>query len=172
MNLYFRLFRVILAAFFRPRAGLLEETSVTFRVGPGDLDALWHVNNGKYFSLMDLGRLDMIIRTGIGRVLRKNRWYPVIASEGMRFKQSLTLGQQFELRTTPLGWDDKSFYLRQTFLRGDRVIAVGVIRARFLSKNGGTVDAPEIANAVSPGAKSPVLPDYLEAWQATEEALS
>lgn len=172
MNLLFRLLRVVLAARFRPRAELLEETSVFFRVWPSDLDALWHMNNGKYCSLMDLGRVDMMIRNGIGRLIMAQGWYPVIAGEWIRFKESLTPFTRFELRTRPLGWDDKSFYLRQTFLVHGRVAAVGLVRARFLAKTGGTVDAPTLAARIAPTIQSPPLPDYVRDWQVAEEHLS
>jgi len=49
------------------RASPLGSTDVgrmTFRVVPTDLDVLGHMNNGVYFSLMDLGRIDLMIRTG------------------------------------------------------------------------------------------------------------
>ena len=150
----------------------MEETSVTFRVWPTDLDVLWHMNNGKYCSIMDLGRIDMMIRNGLWRTFREQGWYPVIAAEWIRFKASLTPFTRFELRTMPMGWDDKSFYLRQTFMVRGRVVAVGLVRARFLAKGGGTVDAPTLADKVSPGAQSPPLPDYVRDWQAAEEHLS
>jgi acyl-CoA thioesterase FadM len=171
MNLWFRVIRVFFTALFRPKVSIGEETSVRFRVWPTDLDALWHMNNGKYCSLMDLGRFDMMIRNKLGKVLQKNGWYPVLASETIRFKQSLTLGQQFELRTRALGWDDKSFYLYHTFMRKERVIAVAVVRARFLSRAGGTVDAIDIVNAVAPGYQSPPLPEYIADLQSVEKEL-
>lgn len=172
MNLLFRLFRIVLAARFRPRTSFLEGTSVFFRVWPTDLDPLWHMNNGKYCSLMDLGRVDMMLRNGLWKLIAKEGWYPVIAAEWIRFKSSLTPFTRFELRTQPIGWDDKSFYLRQVFLVKGRTAAVGLVRARFLSKSGGTIDARTMVDKISPGAQSPPLPDYVRDWQAAEEHLS
>jgi acyl-CoA thioesterase FadM len=173
MNLFFRLLRILFTSPRRARTSLWEETVVRFRVWPTDLDPLLHMNNGKYFSLMDLGRVDMMIRTGLARELRVREWYPVIASETMRFKQSLEPFQRFELRTKTLGWDDRSFYLRQTFMRGDTVIGIALIRARFLAKNGGgSLLATDVAHSVSPNAVSPPLPAYITEWQNAEQSYS
>ena len=68
MNLYLRLLLMSL----RARAGRggrplsIWDTAVTaFRVAPTDLDVLGHMNNGRYASLFDLGRFDLLVRTGI-----------------------------------------------------------------------------------------------------------
>ena len=155
MNLLFRLLRILLTARFRAPTGVVEETSLFFRVWPTDLDALLHMNNGKYGSLMDLGRLDMMIRNGVGRMIMSQGWHPVVAAQWLRFKVSLTPFTRFELRTRTIGWDDRSFYVRQTFLIGDRIAAVGLVRARFLSKSGSPVDARDIVGRLAPATQSP-----------------
>jgi len=173
MNLLFRLLRVVLSYRFRGPAAFADETVLTFRVWPTDLDYLWHMNNGKYFALMDLGRFDMLLRTGFVRVMRANKWYGVVASETMRFRRSLTPFQRFELRTRTIGWDEKSFYLQHTFVRNGEVIGVAIVRARFLSgQTHAALNAVEVAEAVSPGAVSSPLPEYIRSLQAAEKEYS
>lgn len=164
----FRFFRVMFTSRFRPKAGLLEQTSMFFRVWPTDLDVLWHMNNGKYLSVMDLGRFDMLIRNGLMKVTRDNGWYPVIAGETIRFRRSLTLWKRFELRTRSIGWDEKSFFVEQQFYCDNELCAHAIVRARFLSKAGGSVTAEEMAAAIDPRVMSPKLPDYVIQWQQSE----
>jgi acyl-CoA thioesterase FadM len=130
------------------------------------------MNNGKYGSLMDLGRLDMMIRNGVGRLILSQGWHPVVAAQWLRFKISLTPFTRFELRTSTMGWDDRSFYVRQVFLVDGRVAAVGLVRARFLNKAGGPVDARDIVGRLVPTLQSPLLPDYVREWQAAEGHLA
>ncbi len=163
---------MLLMATQRSRIGPMDETSLTFRVWPTDIDVLMHMNNGRYLTLMDLGRVDSIIRSGIRRSLSDHRWYTVIAGETIRFRESLGVFAKFELRTRMLGWDDKSFYVRQTFVRGDRVAATAVVRVRFLRRSGGTLGAHEVADVVVPGVASPQLPDYVRLWQESEREYS
>src|SRR5665213_2837054 len=112
MNLILRMIRVLLMARWRSRVQPLDETSLSFRVWPTDVDVLMHMNNGRYLTLMDLGRADGIIRSGVHSILKGRDWYPVVASEAIRFRESLPMFARFEIRTRSLGWDDKSFYLR------------------------------------------------------------
>jgi acyl-CoA thioesterase FadM len=168
MNLIFRMVRVFFMARLRSRVDPLAETLLTFTVWPTDVDVLIHMNNGRYLTLMDLGRVDGVLRNGIWKALRSRRWYTVVASEAIRFRESLPLFERFELRTRTLGWDDKSFYIRQQFLVRGRVVAVGIVRVRFLKRSGGTLSATEVASALMPGVASPVLPDYIPTWRAAE----
>ena len=172
MNLIFRMIRVLLLARWRSRVDALNETSLGFRVWPTDVDVLMHMNNGRYLTLMDLGRADAIIRSGVHAVLQGRDWYPVVASETIRFRESLPMFARFEIRTRTLGWDDKSFFLRQLFLLHGRVIAIGLVRVRFLKRSGGTLPAVEVAQAILPGVLSPVLPEYVARWREAESALS
>ena len=44
------------------------------RVLPNDLDTNLHLNNGRYLTLMDLGRVDLMLRMGVMGELRRRRW--------------------------------------------------------------------------------------------------
>jgi len=164
--------RVLICARWRSRTSPLDETSVTFHVWPTDLDPLFHMNNGRYLTLMDLGRADAILRNGIRRALSEHGWYPVVASEAIRFRESLNPFARYELHTRLLGWDDRSFYYRQTFVASGRETAVALVRIRILRKGGGTVDAPEVAAAILPHVERAALPDYVARWQESERAYS
>ena len=43
-----------------------------FRVWPHDLDTSLHMNNGRYWTLMDLGRADLMIRSGLWPSILRN----------------------------------------------------------------------------------------------------
>lgn len=89
MNLYFRLFWLLLTAKFRRKAHLLAETKVKGRIMPNDLDINMHVNNGRYLSLADLGRVDNLSKTGFLKIMMDNKWKPIIASVNARYFKGL-----------------------------------------------------------------------------------
>jgi acyl-CoA thioesterase FadM len=164
MNLFLRLIWVILTWRSRERVGMLEASRVSFRVMPHDLDLLGHVNNGRFLSILDLGRVDAMLRSGLVAKLRERRWYPVVAAATIQFRKSLTLFQKFDVETQVLGWDGKAFFIGQRFLRGDKTVAQAVIRARFLKTSGGTVDPAEIVALAGHDAPSPALPEWVTRW--------
>ena len=92
MNLIFRLLKTILLYLLHPvRRGILAESVVRFRVWPNDLDTNLHMNNGRYLTLMDLGRLDLLLHNGAVPFVLRNKWYPVLAGTQIRFRRPLNL---------------------------------------------------------------------------------
>ena len=159
MNLFFRLLRVRLLSRFRPRCSVLGPVRTPFRVLPTDLDVLRHVNNGVYLSLMDLARVDLMIRSGLLGPLRERGWYPVVAAETIRFRRSLELFQRFAVETRVVGWDERVFFVHQRFLRGDDVVAAAFVAARFL-RRGGTVPPAEVLELAGLDPAPPTPPEW------------
>ena len=102
-----------------------------FIVTPFDLDLNFHMNNGKFFSLMDLGRMDILLSTGSFKKIIFNGYYPVVVSEVIRFKRSLSLFQKFYIETSIEGWDDRDFYMKQDFISNGEIVATAMVKARF-----------------------------------------
>jgi acyl-CoA thioesterase FadM len=169
MNLFLRLLLLLVTSRFRPRCDLLGPARKRFIVWPPDLDVLLHVNNGVYLSMLDVARVDLMLRSGAAAALRRHGFYPVVAAETIRFRRSLQLFQAFEIETAIIGWDDKAFIIEHRFWRGQELVAEAVIRARFLRRKGGTVSSRELLEAVGRSGESPPLPAWIEAWN-TENA--
>lgn len=138
---------------------------------PTDLDNNNHLNNGRYLTLMDLGRWDLVVRTGLLRALLQHKWHPVVGAATIRFRRSLDPFQRFELKTRILGWDERDFYIEQRFERDGEVHAVGLIRGVFLGKEG-RVPLAAILAAAGSEAASPPLPEWVETWRAALDAQS
>src|SRR6478609_11752451 len=164
MSLFLRLLLLVLSAPLRPRCELFQPVRKGFRVWPTDLDVLLHVNNGVYLSLLDVARVDLLLRSGLGSKLWRKGWYPVVAAETIRFRRSLQLFQAFEVETAVIGWDDKAFVIQHRFLRGAELVAEAIVRSRFLKRGGGSVGSKEILEVVGRSEPSPALPPGVEAW--------
>ncbi|WP_084078367.1 thioesterase family protein [Demequina sp. NBRC 110057] len=164
MNLWLRLLLTRLRSRRRARLSLWDEAVTPFRVAPTDLDLLGHMNNGRYLTLMDLGRLDLMIRSGFWADLDTHGWFPVVAGQTITFRKELRLGQRFEIRTRILGLDDRWGYLEQRFCVGDTVHAHALVRTRFLKREGGTVDHDELERAVGGFPAHLRVDDWMREW--------
>ncbi|WP_342372968.1 acyl-CoA thioesterase [Propioniciclava soli] len=163
MNLYGRLLMLLLRWRRRAPVGLWDAVVTRFRVVPTDLDLMAHMNNGKYLTLMDLGRMDLMLRSGFWGTVRAQGWYPVVAGQTITYRRSLRLGQRFELHTKVLGFDERWIFVEQTFRRGEVVHAHAVVRARFLKESGGSVEHDELFALV--GDRPALdLPAWLVDW--------
>jgi len=139
---------------------------VSLRVLPTDLDTLRHVNNGIYLSLMDLGRTDLLVRSGIYATFKRLGYYPVVSNETVSFRRSLQPWQRFVLETRIVGYDAKAIFVEQRFVVDGELYAVGFIRARFLKKTGGTVTVAELADATGVDPSDVPVPEWLVRWSA------
>jgi len=114
--------------------------------------------------MLDVARVDLLLRSGLAKQLWRAGFYPVVAAETIRFRRSLRLFQVFEVETTVIGWDEKAFIIQHRFLRRDELVAEAVVRSRFLKRKGGTVSSRELLDLVGRTDPSPALPTWVEAW--------
>ncbi|MGQ7848013.1 acyl-CoA thioesterase [Granulosicoccus sp. 3-233] len=164
MKLFLRLFWLILTQSRRPRLGILDTSETPLRVLPNDLDIFMHVNNGVYLTYADLGRTDLMLRSGTFARVRKQGWYPVAAEASIRFRKSLTLGQRFNIHTRIAGWDDRAIYVEQNFMQGDTLMAQAFIDARFLVRGGGKVSVNELLSVLEIDVQPPEMPAAMQRW--------
>ena len=165
VHFFFRTLLQSLRSRFRSPLGMWAVASTPFRVLPTDLDVLRHMNNGVYLSMLDLGRLDLMVRSGMWRRLQQRGWYPVVVSETISFRRSLELWQRFDIETRVLGFDAKAIYVEQRFVVRGEVFAKAYVRARFLKRSGGTVTVDELIEvAGEPPATG--LPEWVRQWGA------
>jgi len=131
------------------------------------------MNNGVYLSIMDLGRVDMLMRSGLMRKIRQAGYVPIVAAETIRFRRSLRLFQKFYLETRVMGWDDKACLMEQRFLRRKRsgaleVMAEGLVRARFLLNRNAITSADFLQILGQKDLPPPSLPEWVAHWNATQ----
>jgi acyl-CoA thioesterase FadM len=161
------IFRTALQWFRSRRASKLhihEVGRAPFHVLPTDLDVLGHMNNGVYFSIMDLGRMDLMIRAGAWAKLSQNGFYPVASNETITFRKSLRPWQRFVLETRIVGYDDRAVFVEQRFVVNGELYARGFMRGRFLKRSGGTVSMAELSDAIGVDTSELTLPSWLARW--------
>ena len=178
MNLYLRLLFVLLLSRFRSAVSVFEEFSTDHRVWPNDLDVLGHMNNGRYFTITDLARIEMLIRAGVWREMRKRGIYPVMAGETIQFRKSLRPFQKYSIITHTLGWDDKFIYVEHRFVSRGETYALAIVRTRMLTshaKSGhsatgeaGRVSPQELMQLVDVNAVSETrMNEVLDKWNSS-----
>jgi acyl-CoA thioesterase FadM len=170
MNLWFRSLVVLFTAFFRRRLNPLDESVLDFRVWPTDLDVNFHMNNGRYLTIMDLGRVDLMLRTGLGRMALKRKWSPLVGSATIRFRQSLNPFQRYRLKSRILCWDDKWFFIEQRFVRQNELVAVGLVKG-LLRGRSGNIPTASVLEGLNLRIASPEMPHSIRLWQASEKSV-
>jgi len=156
MNLYLRLFIILLMCKWKKPLNALDTSIISLHVLLNDLDLNWHMNNGRFLTIMDLGRMDLLQRTGILKMAVRNKWMPIVGNAKIEFQRPLKLWQKYELHSRVGGWDDKWIYLEQTFYSNDKIIAIGQIKGLLRGK-GGNIEPQRYIDLIQPGLVSPEI---------------
>lgn len=163
MNRVLRVAWTVATAWRRGRVAIDGVASLPLRVLPNDIDFAGHMNNGVYFSMLDLGRIDLAIRSGRGRSQVWHRAFPLVMQETVTFRKSLGLGQAYELQTHLVGWDRVSVFYEQRFVVDGEVYAQALVRGRFVQRGRG-VDTERMWQVLGIDPPPSRVPAWAERW--------
>jgi acyl-CoA thioesterase FadM len=169
MYIYLRVARVLAGVLSKPKLGLDDTSELRLRVWPGDIDVYPEMNNGRYWTIMDLGRYDLAARTGLMQMARRKHWLFVVAGGSIRYRRRLPPLSRFLLRTSLAGHDGRWFYFVQEFVRRDQTAAQAVVRAGLRTEKE-IIPSETILEAFGRKGWSPSLPGWVQAWIEAEDA--
>ncbi|UOQ58678.1 thioesterase family protein [Leucobacter allii] len=154
------------------RLGFGDVSRSRFRVWPTDLDILRHMNNGKYLSVMDVARFDLIQRNGVWALFAREGWYPVVVGQTISYRKSLNPWMRFWIESRILGFDDQAVYIEQRFVRPDdagvpEIYALAVVRGRILRRTGGVVRVAELVEKSGADPEALRVPEDVLRWGRT-----
>ncbi|KCV70186.1 hypothetical protein H696_03644 [Fonticula alba] len=148
LHYLYRNLGVLWRASRRPSLRLQQTSVLRLRVGFSDLDYNLHMNNAKYLTAFELGRLDLVVRTGMGAALWKDNYYPILASCKIRYVSSLAYGEDYRVHSRVSGWCSRWIYVEQAIYSsaprskspdapktGGRLVATFITRAALLRRH-------------------------------------
>lgn len=169
MHLILRTLLTLLKARRRPPMSPWDVSSVPLRALLTDVDIAWHINNGQYFGLFDLGRFDLMDRTGLWKECRKRQWLPVVQAEQIAFRRSVEFGQKFSVETRFLGFDERAMWFEQRIVVDGEVFVHGFVCARLRGPGGVPVTNADIAEVMRSFGYDPDggpgIPEWLHQWR-------
>ena len=116
MYVWGRLARMVLTAKSRGPYRMGDESRMTFRCLPSDIDRNMHLNNARYLMLADVGRVDIFLRAGLIRLARKKRWGPMMGGLQSVYVREIKLWRTFEVVSTIETWEDSQVIGRHRFV--------------------------------------------------------
>jgi acyl-CoA thioesterase FadM len=178
LNLWSRLLWLVATVRLRGRLGAPFEVSrLPFRVWPHDLDTSLHMNNGRYWTLMDLGRTDLMLRMGLWRAVLRHGWTPVISAGKIRFRRELRFWRTFTLETRILCWAETWLVIEQRLVskdsRGQDVTnAVALVKAGLYDRKAkGFVPVQTLLGEIGSDVPSPSPSADVQAFLDAEDAM-
>jgi YbgC/YbaW family acyl-CoA thioester hydrolase len=166
MHLLLRTLLMLFRSRRRRPLAVWDPASLPLRVLPTDIDIAMHVNNGMYLSLMDLGRFDLMVRSGVWKRMRRRGWSPVVSAETISFRKSLQLWQEYTIETRIIGLDTKAIFFEQRMVADGEMYARAYIATRLVTKAGPVSQEDILAEFGAPPADL-VLPEWIHEWRAS-----
>lgn len=170
MNLYLRLLILFIKSRWKPRLDLMDKSVLNFYVLPNDLDINMHMNNGRFNSIMDLGRVDIMLRTGLLQMVYKKKWFGVVGSIHTRFKRPLKLFQAYKLHSQIIYWDDKWTWVEQKMYSQGKLVSSALVQT-LIRRKGENVPTSELQELMGFDHPSPSITDeikHLERFEPLE----
>lgn len=171
MGLWLRLAFLLATSPFRSKLGWNDESRLKMRVWPDDLDMNFHMNNARYLAAMDFGRIDLLLRVGLGKYFLRGTLKPVLASSLVRYRRSLKPLQNYELRSRLIGCDDKWLFIEHSVESGGEIFCHAVVKGLFLGPQG-KIPTAELLTLAGADSAPPPAPKWVLDWQAAEAGLA
>jgi hypothetical protein len=169
MRLRLRMLFLILGSFFRSRLSLIDENVLRLCVLPNDVDVT-RLSSDRYLPLMDLGRVNILLRARLFWTLLRNRWIPVARVVTVRYRYPLKMFQRFELRSRVVCWDAEWAWTEHRFERKGRTTAIAIVKVAFMGRDG-IVPLGKLMTAAGESHVSPPPSKLIAELQSVEEKL-
>ncbi len=166
---YLRLIRLVVKNKFKQQKIYVGDESVLpMRVGLVDIDPFMELNNGRHLTLMDFGRFDLAMRSGLMKVVKDNKWGLAVAGASVRYRHRLKYRQKFNLHSHLVGYDDKWFYFHQKTVSNGKIHSAALVRTAVTSKDG-IVNSKKVLITMGYTDISYNVPDWVLAWAKSDE---
>ena len=99
MYIYFRTLKLFLTARYDENLDFWDELERPMMVLPTDIDVFLEVNNGRYLSLMDIGRFEFGYKIGLVDALKRRKWGLAVAGSSIRYRKRMHMFQRFTMHT-------------------------------------------------------------------------
>lgn len=149
----------------------METFVIPFRVWITDIDVSI-MNHAAILTIMETGRLDLMIRSNFFKIASKNKWYFPSQALSVQYYRPLKIFQKAELHTRISFIDEKWIYVEQKIVRKEKIVATCLVKST-IKKGRETVPASEIIKLLDiknvPSAKYDLIKTYeLENIQMNE----
>ena len=165
---YFRLIRLLTSRKSKQKLDIGSESILPMRVGIADIDPFMELNNGRHLTIMDFGRFDLAMRSGLLKVIRKKKWGLAVAGASVRYRHRLKFRMKYKLHSQIVGYDDKWFYFHQKTVKDGKIHSAALIRTAVTSSKG-IVKSNDVLAAMGYDKIEYSVPDWVLAWAKADE---
>ena len=166
MYIFFRAIKLVLTTRRDQSVGVWDEVQTPMIAWPTDIDIFMEVNNGRYLTLMDIGRFKYGIKVGLVAALKRRKWGLAVAGASVRYRKRIRLFQKFSIHTKVVGIDERWVYFQQVFKCRGTWCAAALLRTAVTDKNG-AVPTKEVSKELGEDWEYR-MPEWISHWDESD----
>lgn len=131
----FRLALTMLRAKFRTKLNFAESSILPFRVWLTDVDVRI-MNHATMMTVMEMGRIDYMVRTGFFASAMKNKWFYPAGAISVQFLRPLKVFQTAQVETRLFHMDENWLHIEHRIVRNGKVMALAILKGTIKKGRG------------------------------------
>ena len=144
---------------------LIDTAEYHFKARLNDIDNFLEMNNGRIFTLFDLGRTDFAIRTGLGKKLIQNRWGLVVAGSTIQYRKRIRAFDKVTMKTRISAIDERWFYIEQTMWVKGKCTCHALLRTAVTDfKSGKALPTEPVLNSLGYTGINLPPDEWVQSW--------
>lgn len=158
-----RFLLIAISCLIKKPKSLLEKFDLKFRAWPLTDTDVTRLFTQTYSSYMGLGRWHFVFSSEFKTAAFKHRWVPVTTAESVVYKRPIRVFEKVQLQTQLICWNERRFFLRQTFLVNAEPRAFALVEGLLRGPHG-HVNPIEAFKVLGASNASPEMPDDIKLW--------
>ncbi len=126
MYIWGRLATMALRARRGGKARIGDAIEHSFRCWPTDVDNYLHMNNARYMTIADIGRVELFFRTGMWDLGKSRNWWPMMGGGQVAFVKEIKLWRKFRVVSSFETWEGRQLLGQHRFMLEDGAAAAMV----------------------------------------------
>lgn len=115
----------------------LDAVHLPLRVMPWDCDLNFHINNGRYLSILDMARAQLYMATGVMSLLMgRKRFGSVVVSAHIAYRRSIDIFVKYEITSRFIARTDKFLIIEHQFIVNGDIAVLAYVSVAFTDQQG------------------------------------
>ncbi|SLJ83256.1 acyl-CoA thioesterase [Psychrobacter sp. DAB_AL43B] len=140
-----------------------DTSEITFRCRLSDIVNFLEMNNGRVFTLYDMGRTDFAVRSGLGKQLLKQRWGLVVAGSTIQYRRRIRAFEKVTMKTKIVAFDERWIYIEQSMWVKGKPCSSALLRTG-VTEGGKVIETARILAALDQSDWALPPSGYVEEW--------
>lgn len=172
MVLYFRLIWMLIKLYFdRSKVDLMQPFVREFSVLYTDVDIFRHMTNSRYFALMDLTRVEFLVRAGFYNAEHRHKYTGFAGLLLARFRKQLKRGDRFQIIYRIVGYTEDAIYMDVRFVKDNYIHCHAIEKQMIYELHKGVAPTAQVFEMLGHPAPKLKTPKYIQKVIAADIAL-